>query len=78
VAVIVYTTPTCPHCRNAKRFLSERRIPYREVDVTRSEASLAELRRKSGQTGVPVIDVNGQVIVGFQRERLIRALGLRG
>jgi len=78
LAVLIYTTPTWPHCRNAKQFLNERRIPFREIDVTKSEEGLRELRRKSGQTGVPVIDVNGHIIVGFQRDKLARALGLRG
>ncbi|MDA8346680.1 MAG: glutathione S-transferase N-terminal domain-containing protein [Thermaerobacter sp.] len=77
MAVLVYTTPTCPHCRSAKRFLTERHIPFREVDVARSSQAAAELQRKSGQTGVPVIDVNGRVIVGFDQTRLIKALGLR-
>jgi glutaredoxin 3 len=78
LAVVVYTTPSCPHCRSAKRFLSERHIPFQEVDVTKSERSVQELKRKSGQTGVPVIDVNGKIIVGFNTTKLIQALGLRG
>ncbi len=77
MAVLVYTTPTCPHCRSAKRFLTERNIPFREIDVARSSQAAAELQRKSGQTGVPVIDVNGKVVVGFDQPRLIRELGLR-
>ncbi len=75
--VVVYTTPTCPHCKSAKRYLKERRIPFREVDVSRSEEAGRSLKRKSGQTGVPVIDVNGQIIVGFNRPKLDRALGIR-
>ena len=76
--VAVYTTPTCSHCRTAKQFLRDRGIAFREVDVSRNEAAAREAVRKSGQTGVPVIDVNGTVIVGFDRTRLVRALGLRG
>jgi glutaredoxin 3 len=75
--VTVYTTQTCPHCRSVKRYLAERRIPFHEVDVSRSEEAMRRLQRKSGQTGVPVIDVNGQIVVGFNRSRLDRALGLR-
>lgn len=75
--VIVYTTPTCPHCKTAKRYLKERQIPFREVDVTRSTEGLAAIKRKTGQTGVPVIDVNGQAIIGFNRPKLDRALGIR-
>jgi len=75
--VAVYTTPVCSHCRTAKQFLRERGVPFREVDVSRNEAAAREAMRKSGQTGVPVIDVNGTIIVGFDRARLVRALGLR-
>ncbi len=77
MAVVLYSTPTCPHCRSAKRFLTERHIPFREVDVARSAQAAQELQRRSGQTGVPVIDVNGKVIVGFDQQRLVQALGLR-
>jgi glutaredoxin 3 len=52
-------------------------VPFHEVDVTKSEAGLKALMRKSGQTGVPVIDVNGKIIIGFDRAKLDRALGLR-
>jgi len=48
------------------------------VDVTRSAAAAEEVVRRSGQRGVPVIDVNGKIIVGFDRPRLVQALGLRG
>lgn len=77
MAVTVYTTPTCPYCRSAKRFLQERNIPFREVDVSRDPQAAAELVRRTGQTGVPVIDVNGEIIVGFDVARLQRALGVR-
>ena len=75
--VAVYTTPVCPHCRSAKQFLRERGVPFREVDVSRNASAAQELVRKTGQMGVPVIDVNGTVIVGFDRTRLVRALGMR-
>ncbi|MBX5477291.1 MAG: glutaredoxin family protein [Clostridia bacterium] len=77
MAVTVYTTPTCPYCRSAKRFLQERNVPFREVDVSRDPRAAAELVRRTGQTGVPVIDVNGEIIVGFDVARLQRALGVR-
>lgn len=76
--VSVYTTPTCPHCRAAKQFLRQRGVPFREVDVSRNQAAAREVVRKSGQMGVPVIDVNGKIIIGFNRPSLVRALGIRG
>lgn len=57
--------------------MKERKIPFHEVDVTKSEAGLKALQRKSGQTGVPVIDVNGTIVVGFNRPKLDKALGIR-
>lgn len=58
--------------------MKERQVPFRDIDVSRNEAAAKELVRKSGQMGVPVIDVNGTIIVGFDRSRLVRALGIRG
>lgn len=78
MAVLVYTTPTCPYCQAAKRYLKERGVPFREVDVSRDPVGARDLVRKSGQMGVPVIDVNGKIIVGFDRGRLNQVLGLRG
>ncbi len=68
--VIVYTTPTCPYCRQVKEYLSRQAIPFREVDVARDPAAAAEMVRVSGQQGVPVTVIDGQAIVGFDRPRL--------
>lgn len=78
MAVTIYTTPTCGFCRAAKNYLSTRKIPFRELDVTKNPEWARDLTRKSGQTGVPVIDVNGTIIVGFDVNRLNRALGIKG
>jgi len=68
--VTVYTTSSCPHCRTAKRFLSQRGIRFRERDVSRDRAAAMEMVRRSGQQGVPVITIDDEVIVGFDRRRL--------
>lgn len=78
MAVTVYSTPTCSFCTAAKRYLKERKIPFRDIDVSRDARSAAEMARKTGQQGVPVIDVNGRIIVGFDKQRLNSALGIRG
>ncbi|MGO8684890.1 MAG: glutaredoxin family protein [Thermoleophilia bacterium] len=78
MAVTVYSTPTCSFCTAAKRYLKERKIPFRDIDVSRDARSAAEMARKTGQQGVPVIDVNGRIIVGFDKQRLNAALGIRG
>ena len=74
--VIVFTTPTCPWCRRAKAYLRERRVPFREVDVSRDAAAARDLVRRSGQMGVPVVEIDGRPIVGFDRAAIDRLLGL--
>lgn len=66
--VIVYSTPTCPYCVYAKKYFKENNVAFEDVDVTRDHARAQEMIKKSGQMGVPVIDINGNIIVGFQPE----------
>ncbi len=75
--VVVFSTPTCPHCRTAKRFLESRGVSYTDVDVSRDARAARDMVRISGQQGVPVIQVDGKVVVGFNRPKLERLLGLR-
>ncbi len=74
--VIIYTTPTCTYCNAAKRFFEEHGVNYVEIDVSQDPQRAQEMIEKSGQTGVPVIDIDGEIIVGFDRRRIARALGL--
>lgn len=74
--VLVFTTPTCPWCRRAKQYLQERGVPFREVDVSRDPAAARDLVRRTGQMGVPVIEIDGRPIVGFDRQRIDALLGL--
>jgi len=76
--VVVYTTPTCSYCRQAKEFLSQRGVKFTEYDVSRDKAAADEMIRKSGQMGVPVITVGDQVVVGFDRARLEQLLAASG
>lgn len=64
--VIVYSTPTCPYCVMAKNYFSSVRVSYQDVDVSKDRAKAEEMIKKSGQMGVPVIDIEGEVIVGFR------------
>ena len=68
--VKIYTTPTCPWCRRAKEHLSRKGIPYIEYNVAQDRDRAKEMIDKSGQMSVPVIIVNGEVIVGFNSSRL--------
>jgi glutaredoxin-like YruB-family protein len=74
VAVTVYSTPTCPYCRQVKEYLRSRSISFDERDVSQDAAAAEEMVRVSGQQGVPVTVVDGQAIVGYDRPRLDAAL----
>ena len=74
--VIVYSTPTCPYCKMAAQYFEENKVAFTEIDVSKDEKAAEEMVKKSGQLGVPVIDIDGKIIVGFDKEELARALGL--
>ena len=74
--VIIYSTPTCPYCLRAKQFLSDNSIAFEDIDVSTNQAAGEEMVRKSGQMGVPVLDIAGDIIVGFDKERIKQALGI--
>jgi len=68
--VKIYTTPTCPYCHMAKEFLKEKGVEFDEIDVSADQEAAKEMVAKSGQMGVPQIEINGKIIVGFNREAL--------
>lgn len=72
--VVVYTTPTCSFCYQAKEFLSRQGVPFVEKNVAADRRAAQEMVRLSGQQGVPVITVDGQVVVGFDQPRLRQLL----
>ena len=74
--VTVYTTPTCSWCTAAKDHLSAHSIAFEEVDVAADMQRAREMVEKSGQYGVPVIDIDGEIIVGFDRTRIDSLLGI--
>lgn len=73
--VIVYSTPTCPHCKRAKQFLEERGISYQDIDVASDASARDEMVKKSGRLAVPVIDIDGNITVGFDEASLKKQLG---
>jgi len=75
--VIVYSTPTCPYCHAAKDFLKENKIAFEDVDVSKNQDRAQEMIEKSGQMGVPVIDINGTIIVGYDKEAMKKALKIK-
>lgn len=73
---IIYSTPTCTYCKAAKQFFNEKGVEYVEYDVAADADRRKEMVDKSGQLGVPVIDIEGQIIVGFDRETVATTLGI--
>lgn len=73
---ILYTSPGCSWCTTLKTYLDQNRVHYREIDVSRDQTAAKAMVRKSGQQGVPQTEINGQMIVGFDKARLARLLEL--
>lgn len=74
--VKIYSTPACPFCIMTKKFLKENNIDFEDIDVSTDQAKAQEMVQKSGQMAVPVIDIDGEIIVGFDKEKIRKALGL--
>ncbi|NOZ80502.1 MAG: glutaredoxin family protein [DPANN group archaeon] len=73
--VKVYSTPGCPWCAKAKQYLGEKGVPFKDIDVSQDMEAAKEMIAKSGQRGVPVLDINGTIIVGFNQPAIEQALG---
>ncbi len=74
--VRIYTTQGCPFCEMAKAFLNNRGVEYEEKDITMNENAAIEMIEKSGQMGVPVIEIEGNIIIGFNRNKMDRVLNV--
>jgi len=74
--VVVYGTSTCPYCIRAKQFLQDNDIDFEDIDISADQEKAKDLVEKSGQMGVPVLDIDGEIIVGFDKDKISQALGL--
>ncbi len=74
--VLVFTTPTCPWCTRVKQYLRQQGVRFKEVDVSRDAAAARDLVRRTGQMGVPVVEIDGRPIVGFDKPKIDRLLDL--
>lgn len=74
MSVTIYSTPTCSYCNKAKEYFRQKGISYNDYNVAQDRRRAEEMVHKSGQMGVPVIDVNGRVIVGFNQPAIEQAL----
>ena len=75
--ITIYTTPTCAYCKMTKAFFKENNVQYEEKDVSTDRAATDEMIQKSGQTSVPVIEIDGQILTGFDKEGLSRLLNIK-
>jgi glutaredoxin 3 len=74
--VIVYTAPWCPWCRRVKEFLSANNVKFEERDIEAKNEWAEEAVAKSGQTGIPILDIDGHVVIGFDEPAIRELLGL--
>ena len=68
--IIVYSTPTCPYCNLVKDYLKQKGVKFEEKDVSKDRESAREMIKKSGEMGVPQIEIDGKIIVGFNRDAI--------
>lgn len=75
--VIIYTLPTCPHCMAAKKFLEDNNIIFENKNVGEDKAAAMEMIRKTNQKAVPVLDIDGKLIIGFQKDVISKELEIK-
>jgi glutaredoxin-like YruB-family protein len=74
--VKIYSTSMCPYCTTLKEFLKERGVEFEEIDVSQDEKAMKEMVEKTGQMGVPVMEIDEEIVIGFDREKIIKLLKL--
>ncbi len=72
----VYSTPSCPYCYTVKAFLDEKGFDYEDINVAEDERAREEMVQKTGQMGVPVVEIDGQIVIGFDKERISQILNI--
>jgi glutaredoxin-like YruB-family protein len=75
--VKLFVTPACPYCFTLKEFLKEKGIEFEEIDVSKDEKAREEMIKKSGKLEAPVIDIDGQIVVGFDKEKICKLLNIK-
>jgi len=74
--VRIFSTPSCIYCHTLKKFLGERNVSFEEVDVSKDRQALEEMVQKSGQMGVPVSEIDGEIVVGFDKGKISKLLNI--
>lgn len=75
MTIRLYSTPTCPWCDKVKAYLRRRDMAFEECDISRDPSAVERIKALTGQVGVPVLDIDGRIIVGFDRDAIDDALG---
>ncbi len=75
--ITVYSTPSCGYCDVAKDFFRANKLAFKEIDVSEDEKAAQDMIHKSGQMGVPVIEIDNKIIVGFDKPKIKKALGIK-
>lgn len=75
--ITIYSTPFCVYCKTLKEYLGSKGIAFKEIDVSQDEKELEKMVAISGQMGVPVIDIDGDVVVGFDKEKIDELLNIK-
>lgn len=74
--ITIYSTPSCPHCKRAKRYFKELGLQFKDYDVSKDKRAAEKMIKKTGQMGVPVIEIGSKTIVGFDQNKIKRLLGI--
>ncbi|MDD5316644.1 MAG: glutaredoxin domain-containing protein [Candidatus Cloacimonetes bacterium] len=75
--IIVFSTPTCSWCKKLKSYLKSNGLTYKDIDVSRDSKALADMIRKTGQQGVPQSWINNQAVIGFDKAKIDKLLGIK-
>ncbi len=75
--VKIYSTPACPYCSTLKTFLTEEGISFEDIDVSKDKQALEEMIQKTGRAEVPIVDIDGEIVIGFDKERISQILGIK-
>ena len=73
----VYSTPSCPYCQLLKEYLRSHNIEFEDIDVSSDQAALQELQEKTGALAVPVTDIDGEIIIGFDKSKIDQILNIK-
>lgn len=77
IKVRVFSTPSCPYCITLKEFLKEHNVAFEDIDVSQNKKASDEMIEKSGQMGVPVIEIGEQIVIGFDKEKITKLLNIQ-